>query len=409
MSLINEALPKYFEKFHSSDLLVREVAAGYVRYRRNKILGNNFFEEIAEQSEIKSRIVAEYFSVWAKIMSSKARTDRLAYIDLFAGPGRYEDGSKSTPLKVLEFILSQPKLCNMMVTIFNDANPKFVGSLQSEILKIPSIESLKHKPIIHNSQVGNEFAELFGKTNLVPTFGFVDPWGYKGLSSKLITALVKDWGSDAIFFFNYNRINMGITNNKVEDHINSIFGEERADSIRPKLKDLSTDDRELLILNELAQALSDNGIKYVLPFRFVREMGNRTSHYLIFVTKHVLGYSLMKDIMWRHSSSHEDGVASFSYIPVQDSQLTFLSLFNKPLDNLGEDLLKRFSGQILTTQEIYNLHHVNTPFVMKNYREVLRRLEADRKIIPDRPADKRPKHNNVVTFANNVKVQFPKY
>ncbi len=370
-------------------------------------MGNDFFEEMAEKSEIKSRIVAEYFSIWATIMSSKARTDRLAYIDLFAGPGRYEDGSKSTPIKVLEFILSQPKLCKMMVTMFNDANPDFIGSLQVALSEIPDIEMLKHKPIIHSTQVGDEFADLFSKTNLVPTFAFVDPWGYKGLSSKLITALVKDWGSDSIFFFNYNRINMGINNQKVEDHINSIFGEDRANSIRPKLKGLAPEKRELLILNELAQSLSDNGIKYVLPFRFVWPTGDRTSHYLIFVTKHVLGYSLMKDVMWRNSSLYEDGVASFSYIPVHDSQLNFLSLFNKPLDQLGIDLLKQFSGKTLTVEEIYDLHHVNTPFVMPNYQEALRRLESDCKIIPDRPADKRQKRNGVVTFSKTVQVKFP--
>lgn len=370
-------------------------------------MSNDFFKEMAEQSEIKSRIVAEYFSIWAKIMSSKANTDRLAYIDLFAGPGRYEDGSISTPLKVLEFIISQPKLRKMMVTMFNDANPDFANSLKKAINNLPGINTLKYKPKISNSQVGNEFAELFERTNLVPTFGFVDPWGYKGLSSKLITALVKDWGSDAVFFFNYNRINMGITNTKVEDHINSIFGEERANSIRPKLVNLTPEKRELLILNELAQALSDNGIKYVLPFRFFWGSAKRTSHYLIFVTKHVLGYSLMKDVMWRNSSLYDDGVASFSYIPVHDQQLSFLSQFDRPLDKLGEELLERFSGKNLTVEQIYNLHHVNTPFVMQNYQEALRRLEAEGKVFPDPPADKRPKRKGVVTFAKTVLVRFP--
>lgn len=369
-------------------------------------MGNEFFKEIAENSEIKSRIVAEYFSIWAKIMSSKAHSNRLAYIDLFAGPGRYEDGTKSTPLKVIEYILSESKLCKMMVTMFNDAKPDFVGSLKSEISKIPGIETLKYKPNIINSQVGDEFAELFAKTNLVPTFAFVDPWGYKGLSSKLITALVKDWGSDAVFFFNYNRINMGITNTRVEDHINSIFGEERANTIRPKLQGLSPEDRELLILDELAKALSDNGIKYVLPFRFYWGTGNRTSHYLIFVTKHVLGYSLMKDVMWRNSSLYEDGVASFSYIPVNDQQLSFLSLFNRPLDQLGEELLREFSGRTLTVEKIYNLHQVGTPFVLQNYKEALKRLEVDAKIITDPPANLRRKYRGEVTFGEKVSVTF---
>jgi len=35
---------------------------------------------------------------------------KLAYIDLFAGPGRYEDGSASTPLMVLEKAVANPKV-----------------------------------------------------------------------------------------------------------------------------------------------------------------------------------------------------------------------------------------------------------------------------------------------------------
>jgi hypothetical protein len=366
-------------------------------------MANSFFEERREQSEIKTKIVTEYFSVWAKIMSSKANTNRLAYIDLFSGPGRYTDGSKSTPIKVLEFILSQPKLVNMMVTMFNDADSDFISSLRSAISEMPSIETLKHKPHINNSQVGDELADLFNKTNLVPTFAFVDPWGYKGLSSKLITALVKDWGSDAVFFFNYNRINMGMTNTKVEEHINSIFGEERAKLIRPMLRGMSPEERELLLLDQLALALSDNGIKFVLPFRFISPNRDKTSHYLVFVTKHVLGYELMKDIMWRHSTLHEDGVASFSYIPVSDTQLSFLSLFNRPLDQLGDELLKHFSGDTFTVREIFDRHHVNTPFVLPNYKEALRRLEGEGQITTDPPSEKRRKN----TMGDKVKVTFP--
>lgn len=369
---------------------------------------SNFFEELKEQSEIKTKIVSEYFSIWARIMKSKANSDRLAYIDLFAGPGRYTDGSKSTPLKVIEFVLSDPILCKKMVLIFNDADPEFVESLVTECKAIPGIERLVHKPIFSNTQVGDELAELFSKIKLVPTFAFIDPWGYKGLSSKLITALVKDWGSDAVFFFNYNRINMGINNEKVEEHMNAIFGEERAEVVRLKLNRLSPPERELLIINELAQSLSDNGIKYVLPFRFSKNTRNRTSHYLIFVTKHILGYEMMKNVMWKNSSEHEDGIASFSFIPVQNTQLSFLSLFNRPLDDLGNELLKTFSGRTLTTKGIFRQHHVNTPFVLANYKEALRRLESAGKIATNPPANKRRKYKGMITFGENVIVTFPK-
>ena len=65
-----------------------------------------FFEKQKEQSLIKSTIVAKYFDVWANVIVCTQKrypqhAQKLAYIDLFAGPGRYSDGTQSTPLKIL--------------------------------------------------------------------------------------------------------------------------------------------------------------------------------------------------------------------------------------------------------------------------------------------------------------------
>lgn len=62
---------------------------------------------------------------------------------------------------------------------------------------------------------------------LFPPSFFVDPWGYKGLSLKLVSAIIKDWGCDCVFFFNYNRVNMGVNNDSIKKHMISLFGEER--------------------------------------------------------------------------------------------------------------------------------------------------------------------------------------
>ncbi len=47
-----------------------------------------FFAESTEQSQIKAKIVSDYFVIWAKVITQVQRSDRIAYIDLFAGPGR---------------------------------------------------------------------------------------------------------------------------------------------------------------------------------------------------------------------------------------------------------------------------------------------------------------------------------
>lgn len=59
---------------------------------------SSFFYEQKEQSYIKTEIVTKYFSAWSKVIISSPYVNRIAYIDLFAGPGKFEDGALSTPL-----------------------------------------------------------------------------------------------------------------------------------------------------------------------------------------------------------------------------------------------------------------------------------------------------------------------
>ncbi len=127
--------------------------------------------------------------------------------------------------------------------------------------------------------------KIFKNMSLVPTLFFVDPWGYKGLSLKLVDAVLKDWGCDCVFFFNYNRVNMGLGNPYVKEHMDALFGELRAQELRPRLELLSPVDRELTIIEELSKALGASGSRYVLPFGFRNAGGTRTSHHLIFVSR----------------------------------------------------------------------------------------------------------------------------
>ncbi|WP_250635684.1 three-Cys-motif partner protein TcmP [Nostoc piscinale] len=160
------------------------------------MINSSFFDEQKEQSLIKARIVEKYFWAWAKVIipTAKKAGYPLAYIDLFAGPGRYKDGSKSTPIKVLETAIADPDMRNMLKTLFNDANPEHTGSLQKAIDMIPGIDQLKHKPDVMNFEVGENIVQAFSHLKLIPTLFFVDPWGYKGLSLQLINSVVKKLG-----------------------------------------------------------------------------------------------------------------------------------------------------------------------------------------------------------------------
>ena len=365
---------------------------------------DNFFDESTEQSTLKTEIVSKYFWAWAKVIMPTARktTGKIAYIDLFAGPGRYKDSTSSTPLLVLEKAIQDDEMRNMLVTIFNDKDQNNSQTLEKAINELPGINTLKYPPIIYSYVVGDQIAQMFQQMRLVPTLFFVDPWGYKGLSLNLVNSVLKDWGCDCIFFFNYNRINMGLGNQLVKDHMDALFGKQRADALRLKLEPLSPHDRELTIVEELCQSLKDVGGKYVLPFCFKNDRGNRTSHHLIFVSKNQRGYEIMKAIMAKESTEIAQGVPSFEYCPADIRQPLLFEL-SKPLDELENMLLHEFAGQTLTMHRIYEQHNVGRRYIEKNYKDVLKKLEQDGNIITDPPVGERRKG----TFGPDVKVTFP--
>jgi three-Cys-motif partner protein len=230
------------------------------------MVDKQFFDEAREQSQIKARIVEKYLWAWANVVIPTAKTmgNRILYIDLFAGPGRYDDGTLSTPLLVLRKAIEDPNMRNMLVTLFNDRNADSAGKLRAAFEALDGIEKLKHKPRVSNEIVGEEIEKELAGINLVPTFFFVDPWGYKGLSLGLIKSVLQNWGSDCVFFFNYNRVNMGLTNQLVREHMDALFGAARAEALRGAIVGLMPAERESLIVEELCAALKEMGASYVL-------------------------------------------------------------------------------------------------------------------------------------------------
>ncbi len=366
---------------------------------------DGFFDESTEQSAVKTAIVSKYFWAWAKVImpSAKRRSGGIAYLDLFAGPGRYKDGTKATPLLILEQAIRDPDMREMLVTIFNDKDERQVRDLENAIKRLPGVETLKYPPEVWNKEVGTEMAKMFKSMHLVPTLCFVDPWGYKGLSLQIVNSVLKDWGCDCIFFFNFNRIDMGLSNPYVVEHMNALFGEERADLLGQKLSALSSAERELTIIEELCSALGARSGRFVLPFRFRDDRGSRTSHHLIFVSKHFKGYEIMKDIMAQESSTHDQGVPSFEYNPA-DMRFPLLFELTRPLDDLEDLLLRTFAGQVRTMKDIYERHSLGRPYIKRNYKDALISMEKKRRIKGDPPAEERRSG----TFADHVRVIFPR-
>lgn len=109
--------------------------------------------------------------------------------------------------------------------------------------------------------------------------------------------------------------------------------------------------------------------------------------------------------MARESTSNTQGVPSFEYNPADFlPRQTLLFQLYRPLNDLKEDLLDTFRSHRLTMQQIYEKHNVDTPYIKKNYKDVLRKLCDDGSIEAISPKGKPPRRG---TFGDEIIVTFP--
>lgn len=340
-----------------------------------------FFSDQTEQSATKAHIVSSYFTAWSRVI--KQWNCKMAYIDLFSGPGRYGDNKLSAPLQIIQSTLSDPVLISKMMFLFNDHDPMNIDSLQREICALDTGKKLNNISYYTREIDINSHRELVVPRNM-PVLSFVDPFGYKGLTRELINKLIANNGSDCIFFFNYNRINMALSSNeKFDEHLIGIFGKTRTQTLKTQLKALTPSQREPVVINALIEALLEEKGNYVLPFKFYSSEMLRTSHFIVFVTKHPTACKIMKQIMYSNSAKDDDGVASFAF---EDSRNfgngnSQLCLFDGPIKDLERDMIAKHHGQTVTVQELcdeYDCDFTNH-FVSQNVTDVLKRMElADR-------------------------------
>jgi len=347
---------------------------------------DDFYDESREASRVKTQIVVKYLGAWGRIMASQTDGD-LIYFDPFAGPGAYADGSKSTPLLVVEAAIANEQLHERLEITLGDRDKAFCDQLSANVEAIPGLAHLAKRPAVVCDDVDETLTAALSQVELTPTFAFLDPWGYKGLTLDLVNSLVKDWGCDCLFFFNYNRINAGLTNPKVDEHVAALFGAERTGRLRRETVGLAPDDRDAVIMGALLAALQEGAGNFVHMFRFMAPDGKRTSHYLVFVSKHFKGYEIMKDIMDKASSYSESDVPSYVYTPKPPDPRLFDAFL---VEDLKRDVRALLTSEgPLSVRDIFEKHSVGKRYVLRNYKTALKQMEVSGQVVVETGARKR--------------------
>ncbi len=367
----------------------------------------SFFETRTAHSRTKSFIVAEYFRRWADVMVRQARSrgDCLQYVDLFAGQGVYDDGEESTPLLILKTALER-NLHDDLDCRFNEADPQKAECLERAISNVPGVARMKYRPQVSRETVDHRMAELVARTNLPPTLVFLDPFGYKGLSNRLIQACLKDFGCECIFFFNYNRVNAGIDNDTVAEHMEALFDVEDVDALRLRIVGLSPRKREEAVMALLEETLKKRGqAKHVRHFTFLNDASTRTMHRIVFATKNPLGAKIMKAVMAKASSWLEGEVPSYTcgQPPEWVRSPDLFNTVERRLADLEQQVLAFFAGKTVPAGQVHLRHGLDLRFTEQNYKTVLKRLEQEGRVRCCPPASERKPG----TMKDETNVVFP--
>ena len=355
-------------------------------------MDNNFFEKQTPSSRIKANIIAEYFPSYCKIITIKHKPKAIRYIDLFAGPGLYEDGNPSTPILIARHCQKDDFLRQNVRMIFNDN--KYASILEENFIKQFPDGTFTHKPFFADRTVGEseKITEFLiksthnGVKNDYPSLLFIDPFGYKGIETKVLAEFLKNWGNEIFLFVNTKRIHPALENDKFEPLMNDLFP-TTLEHIKNDRKYKSTvSERLKLIIDSLGEeykALLNYNIYYT-AFRFQEEDSDATSHYILHFTKGKRGYDLIKTTYndFANVGTIFDGINTYTFDAkkIENSRFELFDLKSENIDILKNQLLTQYTKQQVSAHNLFESHQLKSLYSRHHYTEALRRLVSENKL-----------------------------
>jgi three-Cys-motif partner protein len=347
---------------------------------------------LPDHSAAKHEMLRRYLAAWfAKLASTGARRPRsqLNFIDAFAGPGVYEGGEPGSPIVALTTLVEHRGFDNWsnvkFLFYFVEANVDRYQSLEEQVALLwarrqggrPSNVSVQivNKSFFDTVADLTKISESRGGTSFpVPTFAFVDPFGFSDLPIAKLCGLLHTGSCEVLFNFMYNDINRFFTfeNEKHRSKLMMLFDYDEF----PSVDGLNAHQREDLLNQHIEQVFRQRGsFEYVRSFQ-MEGMTNRTLYSLFFATHRIEGLEVMKDVMWKI-----DPVEGRRF---SDRLADQPSLFEGQPNyrELTRLVLLRLASSKMTINEMENFVTIDTDFKSTHLRaHVLKPLEREGTII----------------------------
>lgn len=283
--------------------------------------GRAHFDTYTPQNRVKHSILTKYLRAYFQALSQQV--DAFYYVDGFAGAGTYAEDHVGSPIFALELLARQKKPA---ASAFVETDPKAFAQLETNLRGVGT-STLWRSPTLHAGEFSDHVDEIlrhpvFAEFRYVGTFAFIDPCGVKGLYIEDLARLLRLPFAECLVFFNYDGLSRWLgavrAGTHAREHLEQVLGTAKATTDALACLDSGSPTREARLLEIYFDALRESsGTPFVLPFRFKARQRNRTSHYLIHLAQHPLGFKIMKDVMYGESSEVDD-FGSFGFIPDEE-------------------------------------------------------------------------------------------
>lgn len=326
--------------------------------------------DYTEHTRAKHEILRRYLDAWYSILGT-SRAKQLVILDGFAGRGKYNGGEDGSPVLIHDAaVRAVGRGVAQTITIAcSEATPSNYTRLGGVVAELASCEGVEIR--VRNRTFAAAAAPvarwLADRTGSIPTFAFVDPFGFTGVPLDVIRALMAVEHVEVLLTFMARDMSRFLTLDTVEGTLNEFFGGESwSKCVQP-----DDEERTECLLLRYQEVVRPNIAQYATPFRVFEDERRTTLYYLVHLTNHPLGMRRMKEAMIAQSSD-----MTFWPITVRPrDQLALDVSETDPYPSLQRHLVDTYRRRSLTFEDLLNDDYPRGWWVEKHYRSAILDLE----------------------------------
>ena len=328
---------------------------------------------ITPHTSAKHAILENYLKAWFPILARWS--DRIIYLDGFAGPGIYAGGEEGSPVIAMRTAINHSLLKQFRTKIvfyFIEKDRARAAKLK-EVLEdrfprppkemMYEVEGAEFAPTLEHvlDQLEKQGAKL------APTFAFLDPFGFSGLPMNLIGRLMSYDKCEVLITFMLGFIKR-FADELRESALNEFFGTNEWRNVRTIADPRKA---EMFLQNLYERQLKEvGGAYYVRNFGMIGEQ-NQLIYYLVYGTKHWRGLEVMKEAMWK-----VDRRGTYTFSDLTDVNQAYIidwqnSAYWIPI--AAGMVHDKFKGDTVEESVIHQFVITDTPFIYR--KPILRHLE----------------------------------